>query len=62
MFELPVFMELMEIIMPISLVFILFFGFFILSFLMFRKINCWYWKINKNIALLEEIRDLLKNK
>lgn len=32
----------------------------IVIFLVFREIFCWYWKINKSVALLTEIRDLLK--
>ena len=32
----------------------------IVVFLVCREIVCWYWKINQNIALLTEIRDLLK--
>jgi len=28
-------------------------------FLICREIVCWYWKINRGIALLTEIRDLL---
>ena len=28
-------------------------------FLLFRELICWYWKINKHVALLTEIRDLL---
>lgn len=28
-------------------------------FLLVREVLCWYWKINKAIALLTEIRDLL---
>jgi hypothetical protein len=30
-------------------------------FLMGREVVCWYWKINQRIALMTEIRDLLKN-
>jgi hypothetical protein len=30
--------------------------------LVFREVVCWYWKINQNIALLTEIRDLLAGK
>lgn len=33
---------------------------FILVFLICREIVCWYFKINKTITVLEEIRDLLK--
>ena len=33
----------------------------IIFFLVFREVLCWYWKINKNIELLLEIRDLLKH-
>jgi hypothetical protein len=33
----------------------------LLAFLIFRELVCWYWKINQSIALLTEIRDLLKN-
>ena len=32
----------------------------IIIFLVCREIVCWYWKINQNLALLTEIRDLLK--
>lgn len=32
----------------------------LLIFLIGRKITCWYFKINKRIAVFEEIRDLLK--
>jgi len=28
-------------------------------FLVCRELFCWYWKINQNVALLTEIRDLL---
>ena len=31
----------------------------VIIFLVFREVICWYWKINQNIALLTEIRDLL---
>jgi hypothetical protein len=34
----------------------------LLLFLMGREIVCWYFKINKTVELLEEIRDSLKNK
>lgn len=27
--------------------------------LVFREVICWYWKINRNVELLIEIRDLL---
>lgn len=27
--------------------------------LIFREVVCWYWKINKQIALLTDIRDAL---
>lgn len=30
-------------------------------FLLLRELNCWYWKINKGIELLEEIKGLLIN-
>lgn len=33
----------------------------IIVFLVCREIACWYFKINKTITLLEEIRDLLKS-
>ncbi len=42
---------------PISLLVIA-----IIVFLLFREVICWYWKINRNIALLTEIRDLLAGK
>jgi hypothetical protein len=34
----------------------------ILVFLVLREAVCWYWKINKSLALLTEIRDLLASK
>ncbi len=34
----------------------------IIVFLIFREIICWYWKINRNVELLTEIRDLLAGK
>jgi hypothetical protein len=30
-------------------------------FLLLREVNCWYWKINKKISLLEENNQLLKS-
>jgi hypothetical protein len=35
---------------------------FVIIFLVFREVFCWYWKINQNVALLTEIRDLLTAK
>lgn len=32
----------------------------VVVFLIAREVVCWYWKINENVALLREIRDLLK--
>jgi hypothetical protein len=32
----------------------------ILIYLLARELNCWYWKINKRIALMEENNNLLK--
>lgn len=34
----------------------------LIVFLFCREIVCWYFKINKTVELLEEIRDSLKNK
>jgi len=34
----------------------------LIIFLVFRELVCWYFKINKTVELLEEIRDSLKNK
>lgn len=34
----------------------------VVIFLVFREFFCWYWKINQNVALLTEIRDLLTAK
>ncbi|MDP2816090.1 MAG: hypothetical protein Q8O19_05365, partial [Rectinemataceae bacterium] len=34
----------------------------IVIFLVCREIICWYWKINQQVALLTEIRDLLAAK
>lgn len=34
----------------------------IIIFLVGREVLCWYWKINRSIALLTEIRDLLAAK
>ena len=31
-------------------------------FLLLREVFCWYWKINRAVALLGEIRDLLAGK
>lgn len=33
----------------------------IVIFLICRELVCWYWKVNQSVALLTEIRDLLKN-
>jgi hypothetical protein len=33
---------------------------FILIFLILREVNCWYWKINERISLMNEQNDLLK--
>lgn len=30
-------------------------------FLILRELICWYWKINEKVALLKEIRDLLRS-
>jgi hypothetical protein len=32
----------------------------IILFLLFREINCWYWKINERISLMEEQNSLLR--
>jgi hypothetical protein len=37
-------------------------GIMLILFLLGREIVCWYFKINKTVELLEEIRDSLKNK
>jgi len=34
----------------------------LIIFLVLREVICWYWKINRSIALLTEIRDLLTAK
>ncbi len=34
----------------------------IIVFLVFREVVCWYWKINKTVDLLTEIRDLLAHR
>jgi hypothetical protein len=34
----------------------------LIIFLFCRELVCWYFKINKTVELLEEIRDSLKNK
>lgn len=31
----------------------------IIILLVFREVLCWYWKINQNVALLTEVRDIL---
>ena len=33
-----------------------------LFFLLGRELICWYFKVNQIVALLEDIRDSLKNK
>ena len=38
---------------------LLFLVFAIVVALVLRELICWYWKINKNVELLTEIRDLL---
>ena len=40
--------------------FIVFMGLSIILFLIFRELNCWYWKINRSIELQEETNRLLK--
>ena len=30
-------------------------------FLVLREFNCWYWKINEGLAVLKDIRDIMKN-
>ena len=37
-------------------------GVMFLFFLIGRELVCWYFKINKTVELLEEIRDSLKNR
>jgi hypothetical protein len=37
-------------------------GIMLILFLLGREIVCWYFKINKTVELLEEIRVSLKNK
>ena len=34
----------------------------LIIFIVCRELTCWYFKINKTVELLEEIRDLLKDK
>ena len=34
----------------------------LIIFIVCREFTCWYFKINKTVELLEEIRDSLKNK
>ena len=34
----------------------------VVIFLVCRELLCWYWKINRGIALLTEIRDLLASR
>ncbi len=41
---------------------LIFLAILIVLFLVFRELVCWYWKINQNIALLTEIRDLLRER
>ena len=36
------------------------FGIFIVVFLIAREIVCWYWKINRMVALMESIDESLK--
>jgi hypothetical protein len=35
-------------------------GIIVVLFLLFREVVCWYWKINRRLEMLTEIRDLLK--
>jgi hypothetical protein len=32
----------------------------IMVFLLLREVNCWYWKINKRVELMEEQNELLR--
>jgi len=45
-----------------SVVVVVVLGIMFLFFLLGRELVCWYFKINKTVELLEEIRDSLKNK
>jgi hypothetical protein len=33
----------------------------VLVFLLLREVNCWYWKINKRIELMEDQNNLLRS-
>lgn len=33
----------------------------VILFLLLREINCWYWKINERISLMQEQNELLRN-
>lgn len=48
----------MEFLSPTALIIILVVA--ILLFFALREVNCWYWKINRQIELQHEIIDLLK--
>jgi len=34
---------------------------FLVIYIIFREINCWYWKINERLSVEEETLDVLKN-
>jgi flagellar biosynthesis/type III secretory pathway M-ring protein FliF/YscJ len=40
--------------------FLVMLGILIIVFLILREVNCWYWKINRNIELQEEQSRLLQ--
>ena len=46
----------------LPLIVIVVFAFWALLLLLLREVTCWYLKINRNLALLTEIRDLLRER
>lgn len=48
--------------MDSAVVLIVALGVMLLFFLLGRELICWYFKVNQIVALLEDIRDSLKNK
>ncbi len=49
-------------ILTVFVIMIVAFACWALLLLLLREVTCWYFKINRNLALLTEIRDLLRER
>ena len=54
-------MDASNLVSALLLLFVVF-AILVAIFLICREIVCWYWKINAQVALLTEIRDLLRQR